>query len=45
VIINIAQKENGVGNWPSISYFSIFDGHGGTWVADFLKNNLHNFII
>ena len=31
--------------WPHISLFGIFDGHGGTGCAEFLKNNLYNYII
>lgn len=45
VVVNIGKKENWEGDWPVISYFSIFDGHGGSWVSDFLKNKLHEIII
>ena len=31
--------------WPKCSFFGVFDGHGGTKCADFLRDNLHNFII
>ena len=31
--------------WPHISLFGIFDGHGGIGCAEFLKNNLYNYII
>ena len=31
--------------WPSISYFAIFDGHGGNIVSDWLSENLHFYII
>jgi len=27
--------------WPKCSYFAIYDGHGGSNCADFLKDNLH----
>lgn len=27
-----------------ISFFAIFDGHGGSGCAEFLRDNLHNFI-
>ena len=32
-------------NWPKCSFFAIFDGHGGSLCADFLRDNLHNYII
>ena len=31
--------------WPKCSFFSIFDGHGGVNCADFLRDNLHHFVI
>lgn len=31
-------------NWPKVSFFAIFDGHGGTKCADFLKENLHHYV-
>lgn len=31
--------------WPSCSYFGVFDGHGGYQCADFLKDNLHQYVI
>jgi hypothetical protein len=47
IIIN-AKNPNPEGNntkkWPSVSYFAIFDGHSGNKCADFLKENLHNFV-
>lgn len=30
--------------WPKSSFFSIFDGHGGSLCAEYLKENLHDFI-
>lgn len=32
-------------NWPKCSYFGIFDGHGGHKCSDFLRDNLHKYII
>ena len=26
------------------SYFAIYDGHGGSWCSELLKNNLHKYI-
>ena len=31
--------------WPKISYFGIFDGHGGNKCAEYLRDNLLNLII
>ena len=31
--------------WPKISYFAIFDGHGGEECAEFLKNNYLNYLV
>lgn len=30
--------------WPKCSYFAIYDGHGGSACADFLRDNLHLFV-
>ena len=27
------------------SYFAVYDGHGGSWCANFLRDNLHDFVI
>ena len=32
-------------NWPKCAFFGVFDGHGGYSCADFLRDNLHQFII
>ena len=31
--------------WPRCSYFGIYDGHGGSLCADFLRDNLHTYVI
>ena len=31
--------------WPKCSYFGIYDGHGGAYTADFLRDNLHQYVI
>ncbi|MCQ2819889.1 MAG: protein phosphatase 2C domain-containing protein [archaeon] len=31
--------------WPKVSYFGIFDGHGGETCSTFLQKNLLNYII
>ena len=31
--------------WPQVCFFGVFDGHGGANCADYLRDNLHNFVI
>lgn len=46
IVINIKKKPNWKDKrWPVCSYFAIFDGHGGSLCADYLKDNLHTFIL
>ena len=47
IILNIVRpkcKEK-LKYWPKCSFFAVYDGHGGNACADFLKDNLHQFII
>jgi hypothetical protein len=30
--------------WPMVSYFAIFDGHGGNGCANYMKANLHHYV-
>jgi len=32
-------------NWPKCSFFAVYDGHGGAFAADFLRDNLHQFVM
>ena len=46
IVLNIlkpAYRSNET--WPHCSFFGIYDGHGGSKCADFLRDNLHQFII
>ena len=46
IILTIKKPKNFIGeNWPKISYLAIFDGHGGNSCSNFLRDNLHNYII
>ena len=42
-----AQVENfGVGDDKTdMAFFAVFDGHGGSACADYLRDNLHNFVV
>ena len=31
--------------WPNCSFFGLYDGHGGNRACDFLRDNLHKYII
>jgi protein phosphatase 2C family protein 2/3 len=45
IILNIAKPNGHKGHWPKCCFFGIYDGHGGSKCADFLRDNLHNYII
>jgi serine/threonine protein phosphatase PrpC len=32
-------------DWQPCSFFGVYDGHGGSTCPDFLKDNLHNYVI
>ena len=45
IILNIVKPNTYKGTyWPSCSFFAVFDGHGGSKCADYLKDNLHNYV-
>jgi hypothetical protein len=48
IIVNAKKPKkfisNQNNNWPNVSFFGIFDGHAGNKCAEYLKNNLHNYI-
>lgn len=46
IMINIPKDPNKIiSYWPSCSIFAVYDGHGGSDCADYLRDNLHNDII
>lgn len=46
IILNIKKpKSKKVDYWPHCAFFGIFDGHGGTTCSDYLRDNLHYFVI
>lgn len=50
IILNVIQpsiKTPRVPNdkWPKLQIFGVYDGHGGSKCAEYLKDNLHNNII
>lgn len=45
-IINITNPKNSKKKWPNhLSYFGLFDGHGGNKCCNFLVDNFHHFLI
>ena len=45
IIININKPNNYEGEWPRVSFFSVYDGHGGNKCAEFLRQNLIIFLV
>ena len=46
IILNILKPPSrSKENWPKCSFFAVYDGHGGSACADFLRDNLHQFVI
>ncbi len=46
IILKIVRPKTFKGSyWPCSSFFGIYDGHGGNECADYLRTNLHQFII
>lgn len=45
IILNINKPaDRATENWPRCSFFGVYDGHGGPACADFLRDNLHQFV-
>ena len=45
IIINMNKPKNyNKKKWPKISFFGIYDGHGGEGCSEYLRDNLHKLI-
>ena len=45
IIINMNKPKNFTKKrWPKISFFGIYDGHGGEGCSEYLRDNLHKLI-
>jgi hypothetical protein len=45
VILNLEKPYNKtVGYWPTITFFGLYDGHGGAECAEYLRDHLHYFV-
>ena len=46
IILNIVKpQQRSKEIWPKCSFFGVYDGHGGSFCADFLRDNLHQFVM
>ena len=47
IVVNQIKKpaSSKMKTWPKISYFGIFDGHGGEGCSDFLNDNFLNYLL
>lgn len=46
IILNIVKPNTYIGEyWPKCSFFAVYDGHGGSGCAEYLRDNLHHKII
>lgn len=46
IILNIIKPTSYTGSfWPKCSFFGIYDGHGGSGCAEFLRDNLHHYVV
>jgi protein phosphatase 2C family protein 2/3 len=46
IIVNVIKPPSRSNEtWPKISYFAIFDGHGGNGCANYMKANLHHYVM
>lgn len=46
IVLNILRPNSKPLNeyWPNCSFFGVYDGHGGNKCAEFLRNNLHQYV-
>lgn len=46
IVLNILRPNSKPVNeyWPTCSFFGVYDGHGGNKCAEFLRNNLHQYV-
>ena len=47
IVVNQIKKpaSSKMKTWPKITYFGIFDGHGGEGCSEFLKDNFLNYLL
>lgn len=46
IILNIVRPTSYHGSfWPKCSFFGVYDGHGGSGCSEFLRDQLHHFVV
>jgi hypothetical protein len=45
IVLNISKPDGYIGYWPKCNFYGLYDGHGGSICADFLRDKLHEYII
>jgi hypothetical protein len=46
IVMNVVKPTSRIIDaWPKVSYFAVFDGHGGNGCANYMKANLHHYVI
>ena len=48
IIVNAKMPKSCINKnniWPNVSFFGIYDGHAGNKCAEYLKTNLHSYIL
>lgn len=47
IILNMAKPKDKPEDlqWPNVSFFAVYDGHGGSSCAEYLRDNLHYYVI
>lgn len=47
IILNMVKppEKKHMESWPKCSFFGVYDGHGGSACAEYLRDHLHHFVI
>lgn len=46
IILNIVKPDHRAHeSWPKCSFFGVYDGHGGSACAEYLRDNLHHCVV
>lgn len=46
MLLSVAKPQRRANEvWPKCSFFAVYDGHGGSFASDFLRDCLHKYIM